>query len=73
MKYEKIHYSESSGDLRWEIRVYQGPVWILFFPSGGSCVEKKLLIDGNVWREGADELHGIYENHEEAVAEYNRL
>ena len=73
MKYRINFYPEKPGDLRREVTVLKDSVWILYIPMGGCGSEIRQLFAGDVWREGADELHRVFSTYDEAKAELDRL
>lgn len=73
MNFEISYYSEKPGDLRREVTVLKDSVWILYIPMGGCGYDIKQCFAGEVWREGADELHRVFTTYKEAKAELDRL
>ena len=66
-------YEHAPGDFRRQVRAEKADVWLITIDSGGSGYTMGRLKKGDLWREGACELHRVFDTREEAEAEWNRL
>lgn len=62
------HYAHSPGDLRRMVTVLDGCGWVAYYTAGGSGMQVCRLAAGESWREGPDELIGVFEREESARA-----
>ena len=66
-KYEYRQYEYGSNDYRTEV-IAHDTVYVAYIVMGGSGFNTVELSKGATWREGADEILGVYETYEEANA-----
>ena len=71
--YEIRSYEYNPGDRRDEIIVHEGAVTIVHTTENGSGLYTRRLFAGESWREGREELMGIYATDEEAELAWNGL
>ena len=73
MNYIRRYYSHNDCDNREEIEVLEGSVWLLVIVGGGNGHDIVRLTAGESWREGWDELVGVYSSIEEAEAAQDKI
>ena len=64
-KFEYRQYENGSNDYRTEV-VAHDTVYVAYIVMGGSGFNTIELSKGDTWREGADEILGVYETAEDA-------
>ena len=73
MNYIRRYYSHNECDKREEIVVLEGSVWLLVIVGGVNGHDIVHLTAGESWREGWDELVGIYSRREEAETARDKI
>jgi len=70
-KYKITRYEHDTNDFRSEVEAMD-TVYIAYILMGGSGLSIQILHVGESWREGADELLGVFETREEAKLAIHR-
>lgn len=65
MKYNIRKYNYDKDEMRDEVVVTEGTAFLVYIYSGMG-IDYTILHEGDSWREGSDELVGVYETREEA-------
>lgn len=68
MGYTIQFYEHAPGDFRKEVRVGAGEAWILYITGNGSGYVIDHVKEMEIWREGPEELIGVYPSLAEAEA-----
>ncbi len=65
MKYEVKRYNYTENEMRDEVVMTEGSGYVVYTYSGMG-IDYAVLGEGESWKEGQDELMGVYETREEA-------
>ncbi|MBR5535688.1 MAG: hypothetical protein IKU60_03475 [Clostridia bacterium] len=65
MKYDVRRYNYTENEMRDEVVMIEGAGYVVYIYSAMG-MDYTLLGEGEVWREGSEELVGVYETREEA-------
>lgn len=73
MKYIRRDYPYNERETREEIVVEEGVAWLLVIIGGGNGHQIISVSAGESWREGWDELAGVFSSEEEAEAALSKI
>ncbi len=71
MKYDVRRYNYTENEMRDEVVMTRGSGYVVYIYSGMG-MDYTYLGEGESWREGSDELVGVYETREEAEMNINK-